>query len=46
LRREEFAILDEMLAACCEAGLKQAQEAEKIVTKASAVARLEVLGIW
>jgi len=41
LNREEFAILDEMLAARREAGLTQAQVAEKMGTKAPAVARLE-----
>ncbi len=39
--REEFAILDEMLAARREAGLTQAQVAERMGTKAPAVARLE-----
>jgi DNA-binding XRE family transcriptional regulator len=41
LNREEFAILDEMLAARHEAGLTQAQVAERMGTKAPAVARLE-----
>ena len=41
LYREEFAILDEILAARREAGLTQAQVAEKMGTKAPAVARLE-----
>ena len=41
LNREEFAILDEILAARREAGLTQAQVAEKMGTKAPAVARLE-----
>jgi DNA-binding XRE family transcriptional regulator len=41
LNREEFAILDEMLAARREAGLTQAQVAEKMGTKAPSVARLE-----
>jgi DNA-binding XRE family transcriptional regulator len=41
LNREEFAILDEMLAARREAGLSQAQVAERMGTKAPAVARLE-----
>lgn len=41
LNREEFAILDEMLAARREAGLTQTQVAEKMGTKAPAVARLE-----
>ncbi|MBS4099340.1 MAG: helix-turn-helix transcriptional regulator [Sulfuricella sp.] len=41
LNREEFAILDEMLAARREAGLTQAQIAERMGTKAPAVARLE-----
>lgn len=41
LNREEFAILDEILAARREAGLTQAQVAEKTGTKAPAVARLE-----
>ncbi|MBI5142089.1 MAG: helix-turn-helix transcriptional regulator [Nitrospirae bacterium] len=41
LEREEFAILDEMLAARREAGLTQAQIAERMGTKAPAVARLE-----
>ena len=38
LNREEFAILDEILAARREAGLTQAQVAEKMGTKAPAVA--------
>ncbi len=41
LNREEFAILDEILAARREAGLTQAQVAERMGTKAPAVARLE-----
>ena len=41
LNREEFAILDEILAARREAGLTQAQVAEKMGTKTPAVARLE-----
>lgn len=41
LNREEFAILDEMLTARREAGLTQAQVAERMGTKAPAVARLE-----
>lgn len=41
LNREEFAILDEMLAARREAGLTQAQVAERMGTKAPSVARLE-----
>lgn len=41
LNREEFAILDEMLAARHAAGLTQAQVAERMGTKAPAVARLE-----
>ena len=41
LNREEYAILDEMLAARHEAGLTQAQVAERMGTKAPAVARLE-----
>ena len=41
LNREEFALLDEMLAARRAAGLTQAQVAELMGTKASAVARLE-----
>ena len=41
LNREEYAILDEMLAARREAGLTQAQVAERMGTKAPAVARLE-----
>ncbi len=41
LNREEFAILDEMLAARRAAGLTQAQVAERMGTKAPAVARLE-----
>ncbi|CAK0780870.1 Helix-turn-helix transcriptional regulator [Gammaproteobacteria bacterium] len=38
---EEFIILDEILAARSAAGLTQAQVAERMGTKASAVARLE-----
>jgi DNA-binding XRE family transcriptional regulator len=41
LNREEFALLDEMLAARHAAGLTQAQVAERMGTKAPAVARLE-----
>jgi len=41
LNREEFALLDEMLAARREADLTQAQVAERMGTKAPAVARLE-----
>lgn len=41
LNREEFAILDEMLAARRVASLSQAQVAERMGTKAPAVARLE-----
>lgn len=41
LNREEFAILDEILVARREAGLTQAQIAERMGTKAPAVARLE-----
>lgn len=41
LNREEFLILDEMLAARRAAGLTQAQVAERMGTKAPAVARLE-----
>lgn len=41
LNREEFAILDEMLAARHAAGLSQAQVAERMGTKAPAVTRLE-----
>lgn len=41
LNREEFAILDEILAARREAGLTQAQIAELMGTKAPAIARLE-----
>ena len=41
LNREEFAILDEILAARREAGLTQAQVAERMGTKAPSVARLE-----
>jgi DNA-binding XRE family transcriptional regulator len=37
----EYAILDEMLSARKEAGLTQAQVAERMGTKAPAVARLE-----
>lgn len=38
---ETYAILDEILSARREAGLTQAQVAERMGTKASAVARLE-----
>jgi ribosome-binding protein aMBF1 (putative translation factor) len=41
LNREEFALLDEMLAARHRAGLSQAQVAERMGTKAPAVTRLE-----
>nr|WP_184013393.1 helix-turn-helix transcriptional regulator [Glaciimonas immobilis] len=41
LNREEFAIMDEILAARKAAGLTQAQIAERMGTKATAVARLE-----
>jgi len=41
LDREEFAILDEILAARRAAGLSQAQIAERMGTKAPAIARLE-----
>jgi len=41
LNAEEFAILDEMLAARRAAGLSQAQMAERMGTKAPAIARLE-----
>lgn len=41
LNREEFAILDEILAARHEAGLTQADIAERMGTKAPAIARLE-----
>jgi len=41
LNREEFALLDEMLAARNAAGLTQAQVAERMGTKAPAVTRLE-----
>lgn len=41
INREEYALLDEMLAARRAAGLTQAQIAELMGTKAPAVARLE-----
>jgi DNA-binding XRE family transcriptional regulator len=41
LNREEFAILDEILSARRAAGLSQAQVAERMGTKAPAIARLE-----
>jgi len=41
LNREEFAILDEILAARKESGLTQAQIAKLMGTKAPAVARIE-----
>ncbi|WP_409529277.1 helix-turn-helix domain-containing protein [Zwartia sp.] len=41
LNREEFAILDEILAARKEAGLSQAQIAKRMGTHAPAIARLE-----
>jgi predicted transcriptional regulator len=39
--RQEYALLDELLRARSEAGLTQAQVAERMGTKAPAVARLE-----
>ena len=41
LNREEFALLDQMLAARHAAGLSQAQVAERMGTQAPAVTRLE-----
>ncbi|UQO37196.1 helix-turn-helix domain-containing protein [Burkholderia cepacia] len=41
LNREEFALLDAMLAARRAAGLSQAEVAERMGTKAPAVTRLE-----
>jgi len=41
LNREEFALLDQMLAARREAGLSQADVAERMGTKAPAITRLE-----
>jgi transcriptional regulator with XRE-family HTH domain len=41
LNREDFALLDEMLAARRAAGLSQAEVAERMGTKAPAVTRLE-----
>lgn len=41
VNREEYALLDEMLAARRSAGLTQAQIAERMGTKAPAIARLE-----
>lgn len=41
LNREEYALLDAMLAARQAAGLSQAQVAERMGTKAPAVTRLE-----
>ncbi|WP_175884068.1 helix-turn-helix transcriptional regulator [Burkholderia sp. BCC0044] len=41
LNREEFALLDAMLAARREAGLSQADVAERMGTKAPAITRLE-----
>ena len=41
LNSEEFAILDQILAARKEAGLTQAQVAKRMGTQAPAVARLE-----
>ena len=41
LNREEFAILDQILAARKEAGLTQAQIAKRMGTQAPAIARLE-----
>ncbi|ECT1022500.1 XRE family transcriptional regulator [Salmonella enterica] len=38
---EEFALLDEMLAARKKAGLTQAQVAERMGTKATAITRME-----
>lgn len=38
---EEFALLDELLAARRQAGLTQAQVAERMGTKATAITRLE-----
>ncbi|KAB1578740.1 helix-turn-helix domain-containing protein [Serratia marcescens] len=38
---EEFALLDELLAARKQAGLTQAQVAERMGTKATAITRLE-----
>lgn len=41
LNREEFAILDEILAARKDAGLTQAEIAKRMGTKAPTIARLE-----
>jgi DNA-binding XRE family transcriptional regulator len=41
LNREEFAILDEILAARKKAGLSQAEIAKRMGTQAPAIARLE-----
>jgi ribosome-binding protein aMBF1 (putative translation factor) len=41
IEREEFELLDLLLKARHEAGLSQAQVAERMGTKASAIARLE-----
>jgi transcriptional regulator with XRE-family HTH domain len=41
LNREEFALLDQMLAARHAAGLSQAQVAERMGTHAPAITRLE-----
>ena len=41
LNREEFALLDQMLAARRDAGLTQAQVAERMGTKGPAITRLE-----
>ncbi len=41
LNREEFAILDQILAARKEAGMSQAQIAKRMGTHAPAIARLE-----
>jgi ribosome-binding protein aMBF1 (putative translation factor) len=41
LNREEFALLDQLLAARRDAGLTQAQVAERMGTKAPAITRLE-----
>lgn len=41
LNREEYALLDQMLAARKAAGMSQADVAEKMGTKAAAISRLE-----
>lgn len=41
LNREEYALLDQMLAARKAAGMSQADVAEKMGTKATAISRLE-----